>query len=128
MADRTLKDVIDYTSGSSWDGTHDRSIEVSYTSADNIIVDNVYQSHHVAGRFTLGQIFDQMAEARSGRYFSDFCYEAGRKIPGIVPCQDDKGQTTGFNLLATPDMIEAEVKGGVQSRVTILSLRLKPKM
>lgn len=123
---RTLKEVLDYRSGDSWNGTHDRCVDVSVQEDGSIVVDNNYSNHHVTKSFTAEQICDQLGEAREARYYRDFCYEAGRKIPGFFAVTDDQGSATD---VTNPSMIETDVKRGVKNNLTVnrpLQLKLKP--
>ena len=123
---QTLKEVLDYGSGDSWNGTHDRWVDVSVREDGSIVVDNNYNNHHVAESFTVEQICDQLGEAREARYYLAFCYEAGKKIPGFFAVTDDRGSATD---ITNPLMIEADVKRGVKNNLTVnrpLRFKMKP--
>ena len=117
-----LFEIVDKISGDSWNGTHDRSIHVTYNDRDHITVENEYNGSGPKGTFTLAYITDEMDNLKSARYFSDFCQEVARAVPGAQAMQDERGwyATGATGLAATPKSIDAEIAAGARDNVTTL--------
>lgn len=116
-------EVLDYRSGDPVNGDHDRSVDVSADEAGIITVDNHFHGSHTKGKFTIQQICDQLGEARNARLYYDFCYKAGRDIPGFHAVLDAGGSPTDVVNLS---VIERDIKSGVKSSLTVLRpLKLK---
>lgn len=56
-----LAKVLDYTSGSSWDGSHWRTVDV-ITEGDSVVVQNSYQGHVVSEEFTRAGFAEAMQD------------------------------------------------------------------
>ncbi|TAL30439.1 MAG: hypothetical protein EPN97_12495 [Alphaproteobacteria bacterium] len=131
MKETRLYDIVDKISGDSWNGTHDRSIHVTYVDADHITVENEYNGSGPRGVFTLIEIVDAIEneDFRKARYFSDFCYELGQHVPNArVVESEHKWYYSGVLLPATPKMVDREMAAGAGDNVTALKpLTLMPK-
>jgi hypothetical protein len=132
--DSPLFKIVDLTSGSSWDGTHDRSIHVTYVDDNNITVQNEYCGSGPKDVFTLIQIADELADEHfhEARYFSDFCYEIGQNVPGAQTVKSSESQWyySGVLLPATPMIVDREMKAGAGDNVAAfkpLTLGSAPK-
>lgn len=120
---------MDYTTGDSWNGTHDRSIEITYQDDDHILVENTHSDHGVGNSFAFQDISRQLNGLKGASYFNDFCYQASLKIPHFRAVRDAYGSINGLEIPATPAIIDAEIAGGVQNTVTTFPrLQIKPKM
>jgi hypothetical protein len=119
MTERTLKEIVAYSSGSSWDGTHFRDIEVAFKDEDHVTVSNVYEHHRVEGTFTYAHIVAHWEETRDTLYFSDFCHAMGKSVPGVSAITDEQGRTMGLKLRETGRMAEAAVRQGTQRPVPL---------
>jgi hypothetical protein len=125
----TLFDVVNYMSGDSWNGTHDRSIEISYQDENHVLVENVYCSSRYGGTFTLRQLGTEQEKLRSARYYRDFCYEAERTIPKATGLRDSRGSIVDVELPETARMIEEAIaEGAGHSLAALKPLRFKLKM
>jgi hypothetical protein len=129
----TLYEIVDKMSGNSGDGTHDRSIHVTYVDADHITVENEYNGSGPKGVFTLIEIADAMESEnlRKARYFSDFCSELGRQVPHAQAIEsENKWYYSGVLLPATPKIVDREMAAGAGDNVIALkplTLGLKPE-
>ena len=124
--------LVDKTSGDSWNGTHDRSINVTYVDRDHITVQNEYNGHGPQGTFTLAYITDEIDNLREARYFSDFCRELARAVPGAQAIEgEQKWYATGVvGLAATPNVVDKEIAAGAGDKLTALkplTLGAKPE-
>ncbi len=129
IRERTLREVVGYSSGSSWDGTHYRSIEITFHDRDNILVENVYESHRVQGLFSLNQVRDQLETARDTLYFREFCYEMSQQVKGVHLVKDAHGNSDGLLFPASPTGIDAEIQAGISGDMKLgKPLQIKPKM
>lgn len=127
---KTLFDIVNYQSGDSWNGTHDRSIRVVFNSLQDIEVGNEYSGHSVKGSFTYEELAGQIAGARNARYFSDFCYEVQQNIP-FAKVVRDAGSSWYFNdvtLAATQQEIDTVCRQGTVAPVTVHRKPLKLKV
>ncbi|MEZ0224660.1 MAG: hypothetical protein ACAH83_08915 [Alphaproteobacteria bacterium] len=131
MKEWTLYDIVDKRSGDSWNGTHDRNINVTYVDMDHITVENEYSGSGPKGVFTLIQIVEALEteDFRTARYFSDFCSELGRKIPNAQAVEgEQKWYYSGVLLPATPKIVDREMAAGAGDNVTAFKpLTLQPR-
>lgn len=120
--DWNLKELIDYTSGDSWNGTHDRTINVTFTDSEHVTVANEYNDHGPSNIFTLAHITDELDNIRDARYFSDFCFELARVVPGAQAIKDERGWYAQgvVGLAATPKAIDREIAAGTRENVVPL--------
>lgn len=126
MKEYTLKEIVGYSSGSSWDGTHFRSIEVAFHDEEHITVSNVYENHRVEGTFTYAHLVAHWEETRNTLYFPDFCDAMTAAVPGVRAITNVQGAAIHLDFGETGAMAEAAVRKGVQRPVRLRSpLRIR---
>lgn len=125
----TLFEIVNQMSGDSWNGTHDRSVDVTYHDDNRITVDNNYSSHHIQKDFTLAQIIDALDGLREARYFSEFCQSFASAMPGAKAIMEDRGwYATGLEIPATSTVVDREMAAGAGANVAAFKpLTLGPK-
>lgn len=89
MSNRTLKDLLDYESGDSWNGTHFREISVAFNAASQTVTVTSTNEMYSHEKFSVDVPFDDVkkqvnsGELKDARYFGSFATAAQRVLPGL---------------------------------------------